>query len=148
MSPSTPEGLHELASSVGADAIVFGSEYRTAPGSVSPGTSAQKLLDGGPFAVAIAPAEMRYRADAPVVSIAAVSEDDDTSAAQTAQALAKHLGSSIATHVTGDVGLIVVGSKPGTPSGTVRLSAAAEYLIEMVRCPTLVLPRSTPLAFG
>lgn len=148
VSLSTPQGLRELASTVGAEAIVFGSEYRTAPGSVFPGTSAQKLLDGGPFAVGIAPAEMRYRADAPVASIAAVSEDDDASAAQTAQALAKQLGSSIATHVASDVGLIVVGSKAGTPAGTVRLSAAAEYLIEMVRCPTLVLPHSTPLAFG
>lgn len=147
MSPSTPQGLRELAAAEGAAAIVFGSEYRTAPGHVDPGTSAKTLLDGGSVAIGIAPAEMRYRADAPIVSIAAVSEDDDPSASETAQALAKHFGSSIATKVGSDVGLVVVGSKPGTATGTVRLSAAAQYLVEMVRCPVLVLPRGVAVAF-
>jgi len=147
VSASTPEGLRELAASEGADAIVFGSEYRTTPGHVDPGTSARTLLDGGTVAVGIAPAEMRFRADAPVVSIAAVSEDDDASAAETAASLAAHFGSSLATRVGSDVGLIVVGSKPGTAPGTVRLSAAAQYLVEMVRCPVLVLRRGVAVSF-
>jgi nucleotide-binding universal stress UspA family protein len=148
VSGSTPQGLRELAASEGADAILFGSEYRTTPGHVEPGTSARTLLDGGPVAVGIAPSEMRYRADAPVVSIAAVSEDDDPSAAVTAQPLASYFGASLATRVGGDVGLMVVGSKPGTTVGIVRLSAAAQYLVEMVRCPVLVLARGVPIAFG
>jgi len=147
VSASTPQGLRELAAAEGADAIVFGSEYRTTPGHVDPGTSARALLDGGPVAVGIAPSEMRYRADAPVVSIAAVSEDDDMSAAVTAQSLASYYGSALATRVGSDVGLIVVSSKPGTAEGTVRLSAAAQYLVEMVRCPVLVLPRGVPISF-
>jgi len=147
LSASTPQGLRELAASEGADAIVFGSEYRTTPGHVDPGTSARALLDGGPVAIGIAPAEMRYRADAPVLSIAAVSEDDDSSAAATAGTLAKHFGASLATRVSSEVGLIVVGSKPGTPEGSVRLSAAAQYLVEMVRCPVLALPRGGPISF-
>lgn len=148
LSASTPQGLRELAAAEGADAIVFGSEYRTTPGHVNPGTSALSLVDGGPVAVGVAPAEMRYRADAPVVSIAAVSEDDDASAADTAASLAKHFGSTIATRVSGEVGLVVVGSKPGTTQGLVRLSAAAQYLVEMVRCPVLILARGTPITFG
>jgi nucleotide-binding universal stress UspA family protein len=144
---STPQGLRELAAAEGADAIVFGSEYRTTPGHVDPGTSARALLDGGPVAVGIAPSEMRYRADAPVVSIAAVSEDDP-SAAMTADSLASRFGSSLATRVGSDVGLMVVSSKPGTSEGLVRLSAAAQYLVEMVRCPVLVLARGVPITFG
>jgi nucleotide-binding universal stress UspA family protein len=147
LSASTPEGLRKLAGSEGADAIVFGSEYRTTPGHVDPGTSARTLLDGGPVAVGVAPAEMRYRADAPVVSVAAVAEDDDPSATVTAGSLASRLGASIATRVGSDVGLLVLSSKPGTEAGSVRLSAAAQYLVEMVRCPVLVLARGVPITF-
>jgi nucleotide-binding universal stress UspA family protein len=148
LSASTPQGLRELAAAEAADAIVFGSEYRTAPGHVDPGTSARALLDGGPVAIGIAPSEMRYRADAPLLSIAAVTEDDDTSAAVSAQSLARHFGSSLATRYGSDVGLIVVSSNPGTTIGTVRLSAAAQYLVEMVRCPVLALARGVPIVFG
>jgi nucleotide-binding universal stress UspA family protein len=56
---STAEGLKLLAHQEEADIIVFGSDYRTAAGHVSPQRSAQTLLDGGPAAVAIAPANYR-----------------------------------------------------------------------------------------
>ncbi len=52
---STPDGLRELAEREEADIVVFGSEYRTARGSVRPGTSAERLLNNGPVAVAVAP---------------------------------------------------------------------------------------------
>jgi nucleotide-binding universal stress UspA family protein len=45
------------------------------------------------------------------------------------------------------MGLVVVGSKPGTAAGRVTLSAAAQYLIEMLRCPVLVLPHGSALRF-
>jgi nucleotide-binding universal stress UspA family protein len=148
LSGSTPEGLRDLAAREGAHAIVFGSEYRTTPGHVDPGTSARTLMDGGPVAVGIAPAEMRYRGDAPVTTIAAVDGDGDPSAAATAEAIAKRFGSSLATKYTSEVGLVVLGSKLGTPAGTVRLSAAAQYLIDLVRCPVLVLARDTAIPFS
>jgi len=148
LSGSTPEGLRDLAAKEGADVIVFGSEYRTTPGHVDPGTSARALLDDGPVAIAIAPSEMRYLADAPVATVAAVNGDEDPAASTTAEAIAKQFGSAIATKYTGDVGLVVLGSKLGTPTGTVRLSAAAQYLIDLVRCPVLVLARDVPVAFG
>ena len=44
----TGEGLAKLAAVEGASVIVFGSDYRTPPGRVEPGTSAQNLLEGGP----------------------------------------------------------------------------------------------------
>src|ERR1700722_15203881 len=44
---STGTVLGELAVREGAKAILFGSDYRTTPGRAEPGTSAQRLLDGG-----------------------------------------------------------------------------------------------------
>ena len=61
VSASTGEGLKWLAEQEEADIVVFGSDYRTAAGHVAPQRSAQTLLEGGPAAVAIAPAG--YRAE-------------------------------------------------------------------------------------
>ena len=54
--PRLPTGCASLAVAEQADVIVFGSEYRTAPGHVDPQASARRLLDGGPVALAFAPA--------------------------------------------------------------------------------------------
>ena len=56
---STGEVLGELAQREGASIIVFGSDYRTPLGRAEPGTSAQRLLDGGPVAIAVAAAGLR-----------------------------------------------------------------------------------------
>src|SRR4051795_10152321 len=65
---STGAGLWELAESEKADLVIFGSDYRTAAGAVMPGTSAQRMLTGGPSAVGIAPAGYRNK-DAGVKTI-------------------------------------------------------------------------------
>src|SRR5436190_15855693 len=83
---STGEGLMKLALREEADVIVFGSEYRTAPGTVAPGTSAQRLLSGGRTAVAIAPADMRSH-PAVRVSTIGVLGDGDGAAEETARSL-------------------------------------------------------------
>src|SRR5258705_6545030 len=59
ISGATGVGLGALAEREMADILVFGSDYRTAPGHVQPGTSAAQLLQGGPVAIAIAPAGLR-----------------------------------------------------------------------------------------
>jgi len=59
VSGSTGEGLKWLAEEEEADIVVFGSDYRTPPGHVAPQRSAEKLLEGGVTAVAIAPADYR-----------------------------------------------------------------------------------------
>jgi nucleotide-binding universal stress UspA family protein len=141
VSASTGEGLAKLAEDVGAAMIVFGSDYRTAPGRVEPGTSAQRLLEGGPVAVAVAPAGLRTRADDAVDTIAVVTDGDDPAATRTAEALATQLGASIVDPTAESVGLIVVGSQAGAPDGRVALSGAARYLIETARSPVLVVPR-------
>jgi nucleotide-binding universal stress UspA family protein len=146
-SGSTPEGLRELALSTGATMIVFGSEYRTTPGHVDPQASARRLLDGGPVALGVAPAGFHETNGYAVGTVAAVGEDGDPSVHETAAAIAASLGGEVAPRATADVDLMVVGSKPGTPAGRVTISAAAEYLIELARCPVIVLPRGVALAF-
>ena len=51
--PSTSAGLAKLAASEGARLILFGSDYRTPPGHVEPGGSAQGLLQGSPVAIGV-----------------------------------------------------------------------------------------------
>jgi nucleotide-binding universal stress UspA family protein len=148
LSASTPEGLRELAEREGADIIVFGSEYRTTPGHVAPGTSAQRLLEGGPIAVALAPAGFREHGTVGVEKVAAVGEEGDPATQETAESIAVALGATVVARANGDTGLVVVGSKQGTAAGRVTLSAAAQYLIEMLRCPVLVLPHGVALRFG
>jgi hypothetical protein len=67
---STGAGLGQLAYSEGASVVVFGSDYRTTPGHVEPGTSAQQLLDGGSVAIAIAAAGLRTQLNGAIRSIA------------------------------------------------------------------------------
>jgi nucleotide-binding universal stress UspA family protein len=147
VSASTPEGLRELALAEHADLIVFGSEYRTATGHVDPQSSARRLLDGGPVALGLAPAGFAERTDFVVRAIAAIGEDGDPCPRETAEALASRFGATIAERAGDDVDLVVVGSKPGTVTGRVTISAAAEYLIELSRCPVVVVPRGVALRF-
>jgi nucleotide-binding universal stress UspA family protein len=147
LSGSTPEGLRVLALEVGAEMIVFGSEYRTTPGHVDPQASARRLLDGGPIALGVAPAGFHEQNGYAVDTVGAVGEDGDPSVLETAEAVAGKFGAEIAPRATSDVDLIVVGSKPGTVTGRVLISAAAEYLIELARCPVIVLPRGVAVDF-
>lgn len=147
VSPSTSAGLRTLAGQEQADAIVFGSSYRTPAGHVEPGTTAERLLEGGPVALAVAPAGLHDRAELAIATVACVEEDGDSSVTETAEALAARLGASVAARAGDGADLLVVGSRPGTPEGRVTVSAATRYLIETVVCPVLVLPRGVALRF-
>ncbi len=144
---ATSVGLMELAEREGADVIVFGSEYRTANGTLKPGISAHKLLLGGPSAIAVAPAGLRSN---PSLSINAVGviDEGDASARETAASLAKALGAAVAEHGAGPVDLLVVGSRPEAPQGRVVLSAASDYAVEAATYPVLVIPRGVSLDFA
>jgi nucleotide-binding universal stress UspA family protein len=50
-----PAALRDLADQEGADAIVLGSTHRGPLGRIYPGSVAERLLDGAPCAVAVAP---------------------------------------------------------------------------------------------
>jgi nucleotide-binding universal stress UspA family protein len=142
---STGEGLRELALREAADLIVFGSDYRTAAGTVRPGKSTDRLLHGGPVAVALAPAGLSSRGAVRVAQVGVLADGDDA-AWRTARSLAGALGAGIA--VEGEAAdLIVVASSAGAPVGQVSLSAAAEYEIETSGVPVLVLPRGVAVEF-
>ena len=144
---STGAGLWELAESEKAELIVFGSDYRTANGAVMPGTSAQRMLTGGPAAVAIAPAG--YRNDVhEIKSVGVLVEDDgDRSPIETAKSLAGALGVEIVERHT-QADLIVVGSSPASPKGHVNLSARAGYAIETSNTPVIAVARGTEVKFS
>jgi len=143
---STGEGLWELVERERADAIVFGSDYRTARGQVIPGNSAHRLLAGGPAAIAIAPAGLRDRAEIEIATIAVSSEDDDAAALETANSVAKRLGASV-VDADGEADLLIVGSSPMSPKGHVTLSASAGYEVETATSPVIVVARGTPIDF-
>lgn len=144
---STGAGLIELAEREGADVVVFGSEYRTAPGAVVPGTSAQRLLSAGETAVAIAPADMRSHPSVRVASIGVLGDGDDA-AEETARSLANALGATVADPEIDQVDLLVIGSREGTPPGRLELSAAADYEIEISKVPVLAVPRGVAVDFS
>src|SRR6478672_4743770 len=144
VNPATSTGLAELAEREGADAIVFGSEYRTAPGLVKPGISAHKLLLGGPAAIAVAPAGFNSSPSVSVNTIGIVDEGDPT-ARETAESLAGALGASVAEFGGGPVDLLVVGSRPESPQGRVTLSASSDYAVEAATYPVMVVPRGVEL---
>jgi nucleotide-binding universal stress UspA family protein len=147
VNPGTSVGLTELAERENADVIVFGSEYRTARGTVKPGISAHKLLLGGPSAIAVAPAGLHEN---PAVSVNTVGviEEGDAAARATADSLARALGASVAEHGSGPLDLLVVGSRPEAPAGKVVLSASSDYALEAANYPVLVIPRGVALDFA
>jgi nucleotide-binding universal stress UspA family protein len=140
---STPEGLSRLAAQNEADVIVFCSDSHTAHGHIGVGNSAQRLLEGGATAVAIAPAGFAQDARQRVARIGVAG---DGSAQATAEALAGALGAEVSAAGEQD-GLLVVGSRPEAEHGRVSLSAASENLIEVATCPVLVVPRGVALSF-
>jgi nucleotide-binding universal stress UspA family protein len=143
---STPEGLRALAEREGASIVAFCSDSHTANGHVSIGNSAQQLLEGGPVAVAIAPVGL---ADSePVVRSVVAIGDADGGARATAESLAAALDANVAPVANDDAGLLVVDSRPDAEQGNVSLSASATHVIEIARCPVLVLPRGVALSFG
>jgi nucleotide-binding universal stress UspA family protein len=141
---STPEGLSVLAAQTEADVIVFCSDSHTAKGHIAVGNSAERLLNGGATAVAIAPAGFAQDGDPQVRRIGVAG---DGSAQATAEALARSLGAELGALGEQNAGLLVVGSRPEAEEGRVSLSAASENLIEIATCPVLVVPRGKAIAF-
>jgi nucleotide-binding universal stress UspA family protein len=144
---STPEGLRRLAEEESASVIVFCSDSHTAPGSISIGNSAQRLLDGGRFAIAIAPVGLADR-EAHFGRVVLVSDESDQAARVTAQRLSGAFGAELQEDSDGtDADLLIVGSRPEAGEGQVALSAAAINLIENATAVVLVVPRAKSIDF-
>lgn len=140
---STTEGLRELARQEDAQLIVFGSDYRTPVGRVAPQHSAEKLLDGGPVAIAIAPAGYEQR---PIRAIGLLAGLDDEAAIDTAHALANHFG-AIVTDSGHGVDLLIVGSRPEARLGRTLLSAHTDAAIGGSTAPVIVTARGVAVDF-
>jgi nucleotide-binding universal stress UspA family protein len=143
---STPEGLAALAEREQADVIVFCSDSHTARGHVSIGNSAQRLLEGGRTAVAIAPVD--FAETSPQVRRVVAVGDGDGGARETAAALAGALGAEVVPVAGEDTDILVLDSRADATAGRVSLSASAEHLVEIASSAVLVLPRGAHLAFG
>jgi nucleotide-binding universal stress UspA family protein len=141
---STGEGLIALARDEGASVVVFGSDYRTPPGRAEPGNTAQRLLDGGPVAVAVAAAGLRARTTVVIASVAAFG--DDPAVAQTVQALAAKLGASVIDSPGARADLIVVGSSPARGEGRTGLSGLHRSQLNSALGSVLVLPAGKALS--
>ena len=147
MGASTGDTLMRLAQSESAALIVFGSDYRTPPGRVEPGTSAQHLLNGGSVAVGIAPAGLRTETDGAIKSIAvplAGPHNDDSRT--TASTLAGRLGANVVESSSGPVDLIVVGSVAGAPAGRIAIGGDVRSELNSARSSVIVLPADSPIA--
>jgi nucleotide-binding universal stress UspA family protein len=145
ISSSTGEGLIQLAHQEGASVVVFGSDYRTPPGRAEPGNTAQRLLDGGPVAVAVAAAGLRARAEVKIESIAVFGPGDDAAVAETARSLADKLGATVNPNGAGRADLIVVGSPPSGGPGRTGVSGLQRSVLNSALGSVLVLPYGKPL---
>jgi nucleotide-binding universal stress UspA family protein len=143
--PSTGAGLANLAASEGAKLILFGSDYRTPPGHVEPGGSAQGLLEGSAVAIGVAAAGLRARGHETIKTISVAGESNGT-AHQTAEALAQTLGADI-VQGGGDADLILVDSQSNAPAGKIALGGSTRAQLDSARGSVIVLPRGTPLSF-
>jgi nucleotide-binding universal stress UspA family protein len=146
VSASTAEGIRWLAEEEPADIVVFGSDYRTAAGHVSPQKSAEALLQGSPAAVAIAPANYRSDHISRFGRVGVLAEAGDDAAIDTARELAESLGARV-TRDEPYVDLLVVGSRLEAPEGQVMISSAAWNAIENATSPVLVVPRAVKVRF-
>lgn len=143
---STPDGLAALAEAEGADVVVFCSDSHTAKGHVSIGNSAERLLNGGRVAVAIAPVDLAERTTA-ISQIVAVG-DGDGGARETAEALASALGAQVSPVANEQTDLLVIDSRADAEQGRISISSSAGHLVEIARSAVLVLPRGHKPAFG
>jgi hypothetical protein len=145
---ATGEGLGALAEREGASIVVFGSDYRTPPGRAEPGTTAQRMIDGGPVAIAVAAAGLRAKSDGAIRSIAvpfAGPVNDDARA--TAASLAESLGAEVVDANAEGLDLIIVGSQEGAPAGRVVVAGEVRNELNSARSSVVVLPAETRIAF-
>jgi nucleotide-binding universal stress UspA family protein len=136
LSASTPQGLKELAVNEEADAIVFGSAYRTTPGHVIRRRRPSGSWRAGP----------RGRRRPPATSTPPTRRSRRSPGRRGTRARADCRGprrqarATVEDRPSHGAGLLVVGSKAPAVHGTVLLSAASAYVIELAM-PAIVLPR-------
>lgn len=145
--PSTAGALGELVEGEGFDAIVFGSSYRTPAGHIAPGRAAERLLDGGPTAVGVAPAGYRL-AEHEIKRISVAGGTPGGVTDRTARSLAAQLGAEVTRDAAADADLLVLASREDARPGRVSITAASELLAQSAAGPILAVASETALDFG
>jgi len=143
---STPEGLRALAVREGADVIVFCSDSHTAEGHIAIGNSAERLIEGGPAAIAIAPVGLGDRGPVSVRQIVAIG-DAGGGAQATAESLASALGATVAPVANEATDMLVIDSRPEAEPGHISITASAAHAAEIATSSILILPRGAALSF-
>ena len=147
VNPGTSVGLTELAERESADVIVFGSEYRTAPGTVKPGISAHKLLLGGPAAIAVAPAGLHTaRRSASTRSASSTRATPPPGRPRRASPPRSAPRSASTARARSTCWSSARGRRRRRAKSS--LSAKSDYAVEAATYPVLVLPRGTALNFA
>jgi nucleotide-binding universal stress UspA family protein len=97
VSASSARGLHDLASDTEADLLVVGSSGRGQAGRVLAGGVANRLLNGAPCAVAVAPLgyRRRYAPDVRVIGVGYDGSPEAQAALEAAADVARQLGASL-----------------------------------------------------
>jgi nucleotide-binding universal stress UspA family protein len=145
---STPQGLAALAEREGASLIIFCSDSHTAKGHVAVGNSAQRLLEGGRTAVAVASVDLGEQLEGRGIQQIVAVGDADGGARETAESLAGALAATVTPVVNEQTDLLIVDSRPDAEPGRISLSSSAAHLIEGATCPVIVMPRGVKLAFA
>ncbi len=127
--------------------IVFCSDSHTAKGHIAVGNSAERLLEGGRTAIAIAPVDLGERVQGSGVQRIVAVGDADGGARQTAEALAA-ASAPPSSRSPASRPTCSLSTRARTPSRVASsLSSSASHLIETATCPVLVVPRGTTLGF-
>ena len=115
--------------------IVFCSDSHTAKGHVSIGNSAERLLEGGTAAIAIAPAGLAERADGAAASADRRGRRRRRRRARDRAGARGALGASVAPVANDETDLLVIDSRAEAEPGRVSLSSSAAHLIEIATLP-------------
>ena len=116
---SAARGLQELAEDEGADLIVVGSTARGRRGRTLPGTTADRLLNGAPCAVAVVPLGYRGQAADTLRRIGAAYNrgEEATAALQASHAIARASGAALT---------VISAFEPATPPSSDDVARARE----------------------
>jgi nucleotide-binding universal stress UspA family protein len=93
---SPAHGLHMLSEELGPDLVVVGSANSAATGQTRPGSTGERLLNGSPCAVAVAPAGFAAEAGEPrVIGVAYDGSDESAVALREAGELARQFEATV-----------------------------------------------------
>jgi nucleotide-binding universal stress UspA family protein len=157
---SAPRALTEIAEDERADVVVIGSTHRGGIGRVLPGSVGERLLQGAPCAVLVAPRGFAKRSEPFAIRTIGVGYDgrtESTHARDVATGLAADLGATVATITveegegdpgyvlarrSGEFDLLVVGSRGYGPVRHALEGNVSGKVMREAASPVLVVPRS------